>query len=194
MNILELWGSSEELTPLQMAIRAFCSFLLALIMIRLGGMQMFGKKSALDSVVVIILGAVMARGIVGASPFLSVVGASATIVFTNWIFSRFCQSNHFINRIMKGTSVVLFEFGEINSANLRRNNLSKSDLLESLRLETNHEDWESISKIYLETNGRISIVLKDKKLPSNKFQKSEKCVFKAGDDPYLKNGEHSGHS
>jgi uncharacterized membrane protein YcaP (DUF421 family) len=39
-------------------------------------------------------------------------------------------------------------------------NLSKSDLMESLRLETKNESIDNVEKATLETNGRISFILR----------------------------------
>ena len=79
-NLYSLWGHDEHLNVLQMSVRAFFMFLIAIILVRLGGMRTFGKKSSFDNVIVIMLGAVLARGIVGASPFLSTVAASAIMI------------------------------------------------------------------------------------------------------------------
>ena len=79
MDIKELFGSGEHLTALQMAVRAFIMFFITLALIRFGGMRIFGKKTAFDNILVIMLGAILARGVVGASPFFSTVAASAAI-------------------------------------------------------------------------------------------------------------------
>lgn len=61
-------GSGEHLDPLQMATRALLLFFIALLLIRIGGLRIIGKKSGFDLAIVIMMGAVLARGIVGASP------------------------------------------------------------------------------------------------------------------------------
>jgi len=75
INMDSFFGSSEDLTMLQMGSRAFIMFIIALFLVRLGGIRILGRKSGVDFVIIIILGAVLARGIVGASPFLSTVFA-----------------------------------------------------------------------------------------------------------------------
>jgi uncharacterized membrane protein YcaP (DUF421 family) len=167
MNSLELlWGEGDQLSPLQMTVRAFVMFLVALILIRLGGMRIFGKKSALDNIIVIMLGAVMARGIVGASPFGSTVAASAVMIFLNMMLAWICNRNKSLNNLIKGGSVVLYESGQVQWHNLKRTRLSESDLMESLRLETKDETFDKVEKALLETNGRISFILKDNIKPT----------------------------
>jgi hypothetical protein len=43
------------------------------------GLRTFAKQSTFDNIIVILLGAVLARGVVGASPFWSTVGASVVM-------------------------------------------------------------------------------------------------------------------
>jgi uncharacterized membrane protein YcaP (DUF421 family) len=159
-NLSFLWGEGEHLASLPMSVRAIVMFFIALLLLRLGGIRIFGQKSALDNVIVIMLGAVMARGIVGASPFFSTVIASTLMILINRLMAWACQNNDGINNFIKGKPIVLYEDGQIQWENMNSVNLSKSDLLESLRLETNKSSFENIEKAYLETNGRISFILK----------------------------------
>lgn len=155
-----LIGSGEALSALQMSVRALILFLIALVLIRLGGMRIFGKKSAFDNVIVIMLGAVLARGVVGASPLWSTVAAAATMVAINKILAWLAARSSKVNKLLKGEALVLYESGAIVWSNMRKAALSHSDLLESLRLETNCESLEKVEKACMETNGRISFILK----------------------------------
>ena len=69
MNITEIFGSGEDLSPMQMAARAFVMFFIALLLIRLAGMRVFGIRTAFDNILVIMLGAILSRGVAGSSPF-----------------------------------------------------------------------------------------------------------------------------
>jgi heme A synthase len=65
-----LVGEGKELTILQMSVRAFAMFIIYVVLIRIAGLRTFAKQSTFDNIIVIMLGAVLARGVVGASPFL----------------------------------------------------------------------------------------------------------------------------
>lgn len=159
-DIDALWKTDEHLQPLPMAIRAFIIFIIALILLRFGGIRIFGQKSALDSVIVIMFGAVMARGIVGASALHSTVIAAAMMVLTNRLIAWLCQKNNWFNSLIKGNAIILVEFGKIRWDAMKSVNLTETDLVESLRLETKSENLAHVEKAILETNGRISFILK----------------------------------
>jgi uncharacterized membrane protein YcaP (DUF421 family) len=155
-----LWKTDEHLAPMPMAIRAAIMFFAAVVLLRLGGIRIFGQKSALDNVIVIMVGAVMARGIVGASTLHGTIIASATMIVINRIIAWSCQKNNKFNDLVKGLPVTLFEAAHINGKAMGSVNLTKSDLLESLHLETQQDSFETVDKAVLETNGRISFILK----------------------------------
>lgn len=155
-----LWGEGEHLDILQMSVRAFVMFFIALLLIRLGGMRIFGKRSAFNTIIIIMLGAVLARGIVGASPYWSTVAASAVMIGINrglaWLSERYIG----INNLIKGKPLLIYESGHILWKNMRIAALTESDLMESLRLEIKEPSLDHIEKAYMETNGRISFITK----------------------------------
>jgi uncharacterized membrane protein YcaP (DUF421 family) len=155
-----LIGTGENLSALHMGIRALMMFFIALLLIRIGGLRIIGKKSGFDLVIVIMMGAVLARGIVGASPFISTAVAASIMIGINKLLAWISTKSKTINYILKGKSLVLYESGKIHWPNMNEAALSKSDLITSLRLETNSEKLDNVEKAYIETNGRISFVLK----------------------------------
>src|ERR1051325_8989228 len=103
-----LWGQGEKLDPLPMAVRALCMFFVVLLEIRLAGARSFGRKSSFDNVVVIMLGAIAARGVVGASPFWSTVAACAVIVVVHRILARLCVTLGWLAKVLEGERVPLY--------------------------------------------------------------------------------------
>ena len=72
-TVYELFGRGEHLDVLQMTMRAIIIFFIALVLIRFTGMRVFGIETAFDSCIIIMLGAVLTRAIVGASPMIPTV-------------------------------------------------------------------------------------------------------------------------
>lgn len=161
MNTINyFFGSGSNLNMLQMSDRAFAMFFIMLILLRFTGRRAFAKKSSFDNIVVIMLGAVLARGVVGASPFWATVAASVVMVALHRFISWLSVKNNFIEKLIKGDAVLLFKDEKTINGNMARTGISVKDLHESLRLETKTDSLNDIACAWLETNGRISFILK----------------------------------
>jgi uncharacterized membrane protein YcaP (DUF421 family) len=158
MDIKELFGSGEQLTALQMSVRAFIMFFIALALIRFGGMRIFGKKTAFDNILVIMLGAVLARGVVGASPFFSTVAASAIMVIIHKILALLALKYIWVGKVVKGIHRSLYKNGEMNARNMRIAAISKDDLMEGVRMQINSNSLDDVKEAYIEKNGQVSVI------------------------------------
>jgi uncharacterized membrane protein YcaP (DUF421 family) len=162
MNIVHyFFGEGSNLTMLQMSMRAFSMFIVMLILIRFAGMRTFAKKSPFDTIVVIMLGAILARGVVGASPFLSTIAASVVMVIMHRIIAWLSVKNRKFEKLVKGSYIKLYHDGALMGNNMERTGMSENDLHESLRLETKKLTLAEIDTAFMETNGRISFILKE---------------------------------
>jgi uncharacterized membrane protein YcaP (DUF421 family) len=153
-----LFGYGKDLTVLQVCVRTFLMFFIAVMLLRLGGIRIFGKKSAFDEVVAVVLGAILSRGIVGASSFGTVVASGAVLVIIHRLIAWLCIKSPGLATLMNGQPVLLYKDGKLLTENLRKCSLSEKDLLESLRLHTGQDNLEGIETVYMETSGRISFV------------------------------------
>jgi uncharacterized membrane protein YcaP (DUF421 family) len=158
MNINEIFGTGVELTALQMAARAFVMFFVALLLIRIGGMRIFGKQTAFDSILVIMLGAILGRGVVGASPFFSTIAACGIMILIHKILGWLAMKHVWVGKIVKGYRHSLYKNGEINDKNLRKTAISKDDMMEGVRMEINRDSLDEVEQIFIEKNGHISVV------------------------------------
>ena len=159
-TINELFGQGFNLNILQMTLRAILIFFIALVLIRYTGMRMFGIKSAFDICVTIILGAVLARGIVGASPFIPVTVASIALVIVHKIIGALSVNNQTISHLVKGVPYSLYKDGKLNDKNLRKCLLSYGDIMEEVRLALNANSLDNIEEIFMERSGKISVIEK----------------------------------
>jgi uncharacterized membrane protein YcaP (DUF421 family) len=161
MNILErLFGEGEHLTPVQMGFRALITFFVALVLVRVAGMRTFGRKSAFDTIVGIMLGAVLARGVVGASPFGATVAASAVTVVVHRVLAELCLKHAGLEKLIKGEHRLLCRDGIIDEHAMNRSGLSRRDLLEGVRQAANVDSIDEVAAAYIESNGQISAVKK----------------------------------
>jgi len=155
-----LMGEGHDLNAAQMMMRAVIVFLLTLVMIRLAGLRTFGKKSAMDNVVLIILGAVMSRAIVGVSPFVPITAACFVLVLVHRLLAWLSVYSGIIGRLVKGERICLLKDGIIMEQNLTKAMISHKDLMESVRLMTNEDGLGHVKDIYLERNGELSVIKK----------------------------------
>jgi uncharacterized membrane protein YcaP (DUF421 family) len=163
MDIInELFGHGTDLNSLQMSVRAIVIFFVALILIRFTGMRVFGIKSAFDTCIIIMLGAVLARAVVGASPFIPTIVASASLVIVHKIIAMVSVNNQLLSHLVKGKPLSLYKNGILNGKNLRRCSLSYGDVMEEIRLTLNQNSMDHIEEIYMERTGKISVIEKNK--------------------------------
>jgi uncharacterized membrane protein YcaP (DUF421 family) len=155
-----IFGSGEHLDPLQMAVRAFIMFFVTLALIRFGGMRIFGKKTAVDSIIVIMLGAVLARGVVGASPFVSTIAAGTMMVVLHKVLSLLATRFVWVGMIVKGIHRTLYSHGRMDEKSMHRVAISKDDLLESIRVEINERTFDNVDEIKIEKDGQVSVIKK----------------------------------
>ena len=160
MNITQLFGSGEDLSPMQMAARAFIMFFIALLLIRLAGMRVFGIKTAFDNILVIMLGAILSRGVVGASPFFSTVAAAAAMIAVHKLLAWLAMKYVWVGKLVKGYRRSLYHNGVMREDNLRKTQISKDDLMEGVRREINKNTLADVEQVYIEKNGEISVVRK----------------------------------
>lgn len=159
-TIIKLFGEGEKLSWYQMSMRGVVIFVATLIMLRIAGQRTFGKRSPVDNVIIIILGAVLGRGIVGASPFIPVLVSSFFIVILHRFLGWLSFKNDQIGQLVKGGKRVLFEKGKLLKDNMERSLISEKDIHEGIRLQTNADDLDSIHQVFVERNGEISVVKK----------------------------------
>jgi len=153
-----LFGHGSNLSILQMSCRAFVIFFLTLIFLRIAGVRTFGKKSAFDNVIIILLGSVLSRAVVGASPFIATCVACLVFVVIHWLLGKLSYYSDLIGHLIKGERLILYKDGNENKKNMRLANISKKDLEESLRLTLNEADWQKVQEMILERTGEISII------------------------------------
>jgi len=129
-----LFGEGSDLTILQMCMRTFTTFIIMLILIRLSGMRTFAKRSPFDTIITIMLGAVLARGVVGASDYIDTVAASVVMVAMHRTIAWLSVKNKKFERLVKGTYIKLYHDGALIGNNLEKTGMSENDQHESLRL------------------------------------------------------------
>ena len=148
----------EKLNYLQMSLRAVIIFILTLTFLRLAGRRSFGMGSPMDNVVSILLGSILSRTVVGASPFFPTLGAALALALMHRIFAMIGLYSSGFGSVVKGNARIIYENGKINRSNMNWSLISDKDLMEGIRKEANVESLEDIKKVYVERDGKISVI------------------------------------
>jgi uncharacterized membrane protein YcaP (DUF421 family) len=164
MNIIfGIFGHGKNLDCIQMGCRGVAVFLFALVLIRISGRRSFGIRSALDNIIVILLGTVLGRAIVGASAFLPVMVTCLIIVLLHRVFGWLIAHIAWFSKLIEGDKILLFEEGGFIENNLSKGLVCKEDVMQGVRKSALTEQLDKIKKIFIERNGEISAIKKDDK-------------------------------
>ncbi|XZF14565.1 DUF421 domain-containing protein [Chitinophagaceae bacterium MMS25-I14] len=162
MNAIEtFFGTGKDLNELQMSCRAVVVFIIALLLIRIAGRRSFGIKTAFDNIIVILLGAVLSRAVIGASPFVPTVVAGLVISVLHRCCGWLSIHHKKFDRLMNGEPMILYKDGHINKENMDRSLINEKDLVEGVRSTALFDSLEKAEAIYMERNGQISVVKKN---------------------------------
>jgi uncharacterized membrane protein YcaP (DUF421 family) len=155
------WGINENISPLEIAARSAAMFLIALLLMRMAGMRPFGKGEPFDNIISFLIGGILSRGVVGATPFFSTIASMIVIIIIHKILAKLSIYSKWFGAKVKGEKVLLFRNGMFVKENMNRVNITEHDILEDLRLEVQISSMEKIEEAYMERSGKISFVKKE---------------------------------
>lgn len=155
-----IFGTGTDLTMLQMAARSVVIFAWTLLMIRASGRRSFGQTSPFDACITVLLGAVLSRAVVGASPFGPTLISAATLVMLHRGVALACVRWSWFDHLISGRCRELMRNGQPDTEAMRKALITAQDLQTAIRQQLASEDVSQIDKILLERNGSISVVKK----------------------------------
>lgn len=154
-------AQGEDISWAQMSLRAALIFAIGLAIMRFAAARAFGKWTALDIILAVIVGSNLSRALTGSAPFWPTVIATLFIVFLHAALSHAVIRWPALSRALKGRPVCLVENGTLQTKALRRHGIGQGDLRMALRARGIAE-IEDAETVYLERNGDISVILKSR--------------------------------
>ncbi|MGY2744449.1 DUF421 domain-containing protein [Pseudarthrobacter albicanus] len=147
---------------LRVLIIGSVSYAALVVVLRVSGKRTLGQLNAFDFIVTVALGSTLAT-ILLSSDVAFFEGLTALALLAGLQFVVAWVSSHVPGARSAVTSkpVALVVFGELQHAQLRRNRLSESEVLQAVR-GTGSGDLADIAAVVLETNGTISVIPKSK--------------------------------
>jgi uncharacterized membrane protein YcaP (DUF421 family) len=158
--LIALFGVQDHLTTAQEGARAVLIFAYGLALFRLIGPRVFGRWSALDFVVVIIVGSALARAMTGGAPLLGTMAAVAIIAVLHMVLAYGAAKSRAFAGVVEGKEVTLIRHGRIDHQARMRNLISEADLREALRQEgvDGEAGAGNVKAMTLEPSGKLSVV------------------------------------
>jgi uncharacterized membrane protein YcaP (DUF421 family) len=153
-------AAGKDLDWWQMVVRAVIVYSVTLFLIRLGKKRLFGKSTAMDVVLGVILGSVLSRSVNGSATLLSTAAAAATIIFLHALSAKLALLSPVLGVLLKGRPRTILKDGQLLHEEMRKSDLTDHDLEESLRCEARSTDASKMAEARLERNGKISFVKK----------------------------------
>lgn len=154
----------QELSIAAMGVRAVFVFIAWLVIVRLADRRMLGQYSSFDTVLGVMIGAILGRTINGGARLWGSLTVVVVLVAFHWLIASVSHRWHFFGRLVKGEARELVVSGRVDEVRLRKSFLTENDLKEMLRLHGRIGDPSEASLAMLERNGQISVIPRDKKL------------------------------
>jgi uncharacterized membrane protein YcaP (DUF421 family) len=158
--IYKFFGQGKDLSIIQMVMRGVAVFVIAFVLIRIAGRRSFGIRTPMDMIINILLGAILSRAVVGASPFLAVVICCLAIVILHRMMEWLLANHDKSARLLEGNKIELYSMGTFKRDNMKKALVCEEDILQGIRKTALTEDLSKIDKVYMERNGEITSVKK----------------------------------
>jgi uncharacterized membrane protein YcaP (DUF421 family) len=158
--LTECWGVKDKISPLEVAARGAAMFTFILVLLRFTGMRSFSKGSVFDNVIIILLGAVLGRGVVGGTPFFSALIGGIILLLIHKFISRLTFYNKWAGRHIKGNPTLLYKEGKFLFDRMRDCDITEHDIFEELRLDLHTSTLDDIAEVYMERSGKLSFIKK----------------------------------
>jgi len=157
-DLSDFFDQVDDLGIFPIVVRSLMVFFATLILLRIAGRRSFGQKTAFDLCITVLLGAVLSRAIVGATPVISAVVAGACLVVAHRVLGILAARWKILDRWINGTERILIDNGKKDDAQFRAALVTDSDVEEALRKKLGNASAEEILQAILERNGEITII------------------------------------
>ena len=149
----------EELSVVQACDRALVVYFVLIGYVRFGKKRFLGQATALDAILVIIIGSVASRAISGTAPFFASLAAALSLIVIHWLLSYFTEASPMLSALTKGHDTILIKSGRVDRKALRDAHMSDDDLAEGLR-QQGVASPDDVREARLERSGKLSVIRK----------------------------------
>lgn len=151
-----------ELAPVQLVSRTILVYGAALLLLRIGKRRFMGRFTAFDILMGFVVGSVISRAIIGQTTLLGAAIILITLMIVHYAISLLSYYNSSASRTFKESKRALVIKGKIDEEAMQQSKLGEGDLLQAIRKEAGVEAPEEIQSAYLERDGSITIIPKER--------------------------------
>ncbi|WP_026552252.1 YetF domain-containing protein [Arthrobacter sp. H20] len=152
-----MWFESWE-QILRVLIIGSVSYAALVVVLRASGKRTLGQLNAFDFIVTVALGSTLATILLSADvSFVEGFTALALLASLQFIVAWLSARWPRVRSIVTAKPVTLVIGGTLQHAQLRKNRLTESEVLQAIR-STGSGDVADIAAVVLETNGTISVI------------------------------------
>ena len=157
-QLRSIFGEGSDLSISQMALRGVVVLVLTLVMIRIAGRRSFGQHSPFDACLTVLLGSILARCVVGASPFWPTIGTGVALALSHRVMAMLTIRSLVLDRWINGQPRTLARDGTLSRGEMARALVTEADLRQAVRENALADDLAAVHAVILERNGSLSVV------------------------------------
>ena len=144
-------------------VRALLIYAFLIIAFRLAGKRELGQWNTLDLAVLLLVANAVQNAVIGSDNSVTgAVIAAATLMAINALVARGIFLSPMLATVVEGSPAVLIEHGKLQTASLRRENISLPEL-RSIARRQGFPDLAAVHTAILETNGIVSMFRQDER-------------------------------
>ncbi|MEV8253365.1 YetF domain-containing protein [Rhodoglobus sp. NPDC076762] len=147
---------------LRIAVVGAAGYATLLIVLRISGKRTLAQLNVFDFVVTVALGSIFATLLLNTNVSWSEgVAAFAVIATLQFVVAGVASRWPTARKLVTSSPILLLHDGEMRHDALRRSRLTESEVRQAIR-ESGAGDVSGVSSVVLETNGKLSVIPRDK--------------------------------
>ena len=145
-------------TYLSIIVSTASVYLFIVFVLRILGKTELAQLSVTDLIFVLLISNAVQNAMVGADTSLQGGLLAASVLFAmNYLFKKLKYNFPFFRKVIEGDPVLLIHNGKILVENCSKNNITKDELLQTIR-EHGSDAIEEVDSLILEADGNVSVV------------------------------------
>ncbi len=151
---------------IKLVLTSFASVITLFLLTKLTGKKQVGELSMFDYINGITIGSIAAEMATAdkwefVDPFIAMIAYALAALFISWLSRKSLP----LRKYLTGSTEILYKNGKIYNKNLDRSKIDIIEFLSQLRVN-GYFDLNDVSEVYIEPNGRFSIIPSEKVRPS----------------------------